>query len=65
MISCNSSENQMINKSEITAKEILNNPDYLAISYGGYRTCTRDIQPTMDELKEDLQDTVFNWSENS
>jgi len=55
LISCNSSENQMINKSEITAKEILNNPDYLAISYGGYRHNSRDIQPTMDELKEDLK----------
>ena len=53
--SCNSSENKMINKKEITAKEILNNPDYLAISYGGYRYNSRDIQPTMDELKEDLK----------
>ena len=55
LISCNSSENQMTNKTEITAEEILNNPDYLAISYGGYRHNTRDIQPTMDELKEDLK----------
>ena len=54
-ISCNFSENQMTNKKEITAEEILNNPDYLAISYGGYRHNTRDIQPTMDELKEDLK----------
>jgi exo-beta-1,3-glucanase (GH17 family) len=45
----------MTNKKEITAEEILNNPDYLAISYGGYRHNTRDIQPTMDELKEDLK----------
>ena len=45
----------MTNKNEITAEEILNNPDYLAISYGGYRHNTRDIQPTMDELKEDLK----------
>ena len=54
-ISCNSTENQMIHNKEITAKEILNNPEYLAISYGGYRHDTRDIQPTMDELKEDLK----------
>ena len=54
-ISCNFLENQMTNKKEITAEEILNNPDYLAISYGGYRHNTRDIQPTMDELKEDLK----------
>jgi len=37
------------------AADILGNPDYLAISYGGYRHTTRDIQPTMDELKEDLK----------
>ena len=54
-ISCNSSENQMTKTKEITAEEILNNPDYLAISYGGYRHNSRDIQPTIDELKEDLK----------
>ncbi|PQJ14742.1 glycosyl hydrolase family 17 [Aureicoccus marinus] len=37
-----------------SAEEILGNPDYLAISYGGYRQNTRDIQPTVDELKEDM-----------
>lgn len=40
---------------QITAADILGNPDYLAISYGGYRQNTRDIQPTMDELKEDMK----------
>ncbi|QBA64728.1 glycosyl hydrolase family 17 protein [Muriicola soli] len=39
----------------VTAKEILGNPDYLAISYGGYRTNTRDNQPTLDELKDDMK----------
>ncbi|WP_299549242.1 glycosyl hydrolase family 17 protein [Seonamhaeicola sp.] len=38
-----------------TAKDILGNPEYLAISYGGYRKNTRDIQPTVLELKEDLK----------
>ncbi|MEM9648067.1 MAG: glycosyl hydrolase family 17 protein [Bacteroidota bacterium] len=42
-------------KKEVTAKDILGNPDYLAISYGGYREVTRDIQPTIDELKEDMR----------
>lgn len=42
-------------KKEVTAKEILGNPDYLAISYGGYRHDTRDIQPTLEELKEDMR----------
>ncbi len=39
----------------LSAKEILGNPDYLAISYGGYREKTRDIQPTIEELKEDMK----------
>ncbi len=37
-----------------TAEEILSNPDYLAICYGGYREKTRNIQPSIPELKEDL-----------
>ena len=40
---------------ELTASDILSNPEYLAISYGGYRTRTRDNQPTIDELKDDLK----------
>ena len=40
---------------EITAQEILNNPEYLAISYGGYREATRDTVPTVDQIKEDLK----------
>jgi exo-beta-1,3-glucanase (GH17 family) len=38
-----------------TAAEILGNPDYLAISYGGYRAKTRDIQPTIEQIKEDMK----------
>ncbi len=43
---------------ELTAKDILGNPDYLAISYGGYRAASRDVrlqQPTLDDIKEDLR----------
>lgn len=40
---------------DITAKEILGNPDYQAISYSGYRGISRDIQPTIPELKEDMK----------
>lgn len=42
-------------KKEVTAKDILGNPDYLAISYGGYRERSRDVQPTVEQLKEDMQ----------
>ncbi|MBS9462243.1 glycosyl hydrolase family 17 [Flagellimonas sp. 389] len=40
---------------EVIAKDILGNPDYLAISYGGYKADTRDVQPTIAELKEDMK----------
>lgn len=39
----------------ITAAKILGNTEYLAISYGGYREITRDIQPTIPQLKEDMK----------
>ncbi len=42
-------------KKEVTAKDILGNPEYLAISYGGYRQNTRDIQPTLPQLKDDMK----------
>lgn len=45
----------MDKRKELSAAEILGNPDYLAISYGGYREKTRDVQPTISQLKEDLR----------
>ena len=48
-------ENQVKNSMELTAADILGNPNYQAISYGGYRQNTRDIQPTFEELKADLR----------
>lgn len=39
----------------ITAKDILGNSKYQAISYGGYRTKTRDIVPTISQITEDLK----------
>ncbi len=40
---------------EVTAKDILGNPDYQAIAYEGYRQKSREIQPTIGQLKEDLR----------
>lgn len=40
---------------EKTAATILGKPNYLAISYGGYRYKTRDIEPTIAQLKEDMK----------
>lgn len=37
-----------------TAAEILGDSNYLAICYGGYRTITRDSQPSIEQIKEDL-----------
>lgn len=39
----------------ITAKDILGNPNYTAISYGGYRKASREYQPTVAQLKEDMK----------
>ncbi|WP_222983471.1 glycosyl hydrolase family 17 protein [Flagellimonas meishanensis] len=44
--------NQQLN---LTAKDVLGNPDFLAISYGGYRKKTREAQPTIAQLKEDMK----------
>ena len=40
---------------DITAAEILGNPKYQAISFGGYRHKDRNIESSIDELKEDLK----------
>lgn len=58
--SCNnkSTEKETINSSNqkiVTAKEILGNPAYQAISYEGYRAKSRDIQPSIAQLKEDMR----------
>ena len=42
-------------KSNMNASQILGDSAYLAISYGGYRHASRDTQPTIPELKEDLK----------
>ncbi len=39
----------------LSAAEILGHPEYQAISYGGYRSNSRDVQPTISMIKEDLQ----------
>ncbi|MFH6771088.1 glycosyl hydrolase family 17 protein [Gaetbulibacter aestuarii] len=52
MLGCKTRTTYTVGKS---ASEILGNPDYLAVSYGGYRSISRDIQPTQEEIKEDLR----------
>lgn len=48
-------QNQDIKTKQLTAKDILGNPDYQAISFGGYREKSREKQPTIDQLKEDMK----------
>ena len=48
-------ENPVKEEQILNAKDILGNPDYLAISYGGYREKNREVQPTIPELKEDMK----------
>jgi exo-beta-1,3-glucanase (GH17 family) len=58
LASCDPSQKEkksMQNNRNLTAKEILNKPEYLAISYGGYRQKTRDSQPSLQQLKQDLK----------
>jgi exo-beta-1,3-glucanase (GH17 family) len=40
---------------DITAEKLLGNTNYPAICYGGYRTNSREVQPTIAELKEDMK----------
>lgn len=38
-----------------SAKDILGNPEYPAIAFGGYRNQDRSVAPSVDEIKEDLK----------
>ena len=53
-ISCDNKSEKPVSPTNITAADILGKMEYQAISYGGYRENTRDIQPTIPQLKEDM-----------
>jgi len=58
VLACNQNRKEekiMQTHKKVTAQDILGNPDYLAISYGGYRKKSRDSQPTIPQLKEDMK----------
>ena len=50
--SCSKSGDLVMSKN---AKDIIGNNNYPAISYGGYRGKSREIQPSIEDIKEDLQ----------
>ena len=54
-LSCGTEQKQPQKEATITAAEILGNPAYPAISYGGYRTNSREDQPTLAQIKADLR----------
>ena len=54
LLSCNKNIVSSVS-SKMTAEKILGNTKYQAICYGGYRTQTRDNEPTISEIKEDLR----------
>ena len=54
-ISCKPRITSNLFSKQMTAKTILGNSNYQAICYGGYRFSSREKQPTLAEIKEDLK----------
>lgn len=42
-------------KESKAASEILGNPDYMAFAYGGFREKSRNISPSVEQIKEDMK----------
>ncbi|GAB1308078.1 hypothetical protein KH5_07610 [Urechidicola sp. KH5] len=55
LVSCSNNQKKESTLKYKTAEEILGNPDYMAMSYGGYRHADHGIEPTLEELKEDMK----------
>jgi exo-beta-1,3-glucanase (GH17 family) len=54
-MSCKPLNTKNLVSKEMTAEKLLGNPKYQGICYGGYRTNSRDIEPNVSEVKEDLK----------
>ena len=54
-ISCKPTSTRNLVLKEMTAEKLLGNTKYQAMSYGGYRTNSRRVQPTISQLKEDMK----------
>ena len=55
LLSCDNTHKKAKENTAINAAKILGNPAYPAISYGGYRSTSREVQPTIAQLKKDVQ----------
>lgn len=53
LLFCNCKSSKVAN--DVTAEKILGNSNYQAISYGGYREKTRDVESTVSQITEDLK----------
>jgi exo-beta-1,3-glucanase (GH17 family) len=54
IVGCEQKKTNNIPQVAMNAKAILGDSTYQAISYGGYRATSRDTQPSIEELKEDM-----------
>jgi len=54
-VACSPLKKSGVHDHNLTAKQLLGNVSYQGICYGGYRTQTRDTEPTVTEIKEDLK----------
>jgi exo-beta-1,3-glucanase (GH17 family) len=55
LISCNSTHFYKKDTNKISAEMILGNPNYQTICYGGFREKSREIEPTILQITEDLK----------
>ena len=55
LVACTPAKKYGVKAHKMTAQKLLGNVYYQGICYGGYRTSTRDVEPTVDEIKDDLK----------
>jgi len=55
LVACTPTKKYGVKAHKMTAQKLLGNVHYQGICYGGYRTSTRDVEPTVAEIKDDLK----------
>ena len=55
LVACNPLKKVGLHAHNMTAQHLLGNVNYQAICYGGYRTQTREVEPKIAEIKDDLK----------
>ena len=54
LVACSPIKKSGVQANKMTAEKLLGNVNYQGICYGGFRTNTRDVEPTVAEIKEDI-----------